>query len=301
MATRKLSSIPLGRRLAVVLVIAAVGLMTVSFHPPAARADLNGDSVGWHYSEAGNGFYQAPHTSKPDSTEPITFLEWGTLGYYACEQPRAGCAAFTSINCGYSGLPPNGPPVYGYGEWRYTLATAADETNWDFVTIDCVPTPEWVPLAEVGYQFQFEIERLLPKPTIDLRPEPETLVNLPTIVSTDYPADKTFDITVPPSAGRTIPLHGSINAHADFTWTFEDGTTTSGAGHAYDGTDPTTNPDYYLTDTFRTAGHHTVTLTVTWTGTITVETLAPEAFDPVTFQATAGVDVVESHPVLTAP
>ena len=40
-----------------------------------------------------------------------------------------------------------------------------------------------------------------------------------------------------------------------------------------------------------------VTLTVTWTGTITVAGLAPETFDPVTFTADATVDVIDSHAV----
>lgn len=299
MATNQLSVRP-GRRVLLVLVAAVLVLACLSMHPTTARADANG-GVGWQYSEAGKGFYHAPHPGSPSGGNPISYREWGTVGTYSCTAPRAGCGAVLSIYCGYGGLPPDGPPEYGYGEWTYAPADAADEAKWNFVDIDCVPTPEFVPLVEVGYQFQYEIERLLPKPTIDLKPNPETLVNLPTVVSTDYPAEKTFDITVPPSAGRTLPLTGSINAHAAFTWTFEDGTTATGAGKPYDGTDPASNPGYYLTNTFRTAGHHTVTLSVTWTGTITVQTLAPQAFDPVTFTATAGVDVVENNPVNTAP
>lgn len=291
----------LGRALragiAITVVLVATGLTGIV----PASADLNGGTVGWQYSEAGNGFYQAPHTAPPDGGDPVRYREWGTIGTYTCTAPRAGCGATTSIYCGYGGLPPNGPPEYGYGEWTYARANAADEAKWNLVAIDCVATPEWVPIQDVGYDFQYAIERRLHPPVIELRPRPQTLVNLPTIVSTDYPTEKTFTITVPPSADRTIPLTGSINAHAEMTWTFEDGTTAAGAGRPYDGTDPTTHPDHYLTNTFQTAGHHTVTLTVTWTGTITVDTLAPEPFDPVTLTATAGVDVLESHPVLKAP
>lgn len=280
------------------LVVVAIGLTGVSLHPTSARADAYSGSVGWQYSEGAQGFFQPPHTGKPVGSDPVFLREWSQNKFWACN-PLAHCNGQVSILCGTDF--PGEVPRFAYGVYKFAAADAADVTKWTWVAEDCAPTPEFVPLAQVGYQFQFEIERLLPKPTIDLKPNPETLVNLPTIVSTDYPTEKTFQITVPPSAGRTIPLTGTINAHAVMTWTFEDGTTAVGAGRPYDGTDPASNPGYYLTNTFRTAGHHTVTLTVTWTGTITVQTLAPVAFDPVTFTATAGVDVVESHPVLTAP
>jgi hypothetical protein len=299
MATRTLSNRSAGRRIALIFVLAAVGLMTVSMHPTTARADANGGSVGWQYSESGKGFYQPPHTGNPVGSDPVFLREWSSGLVWSCN-PLADCNGATKITCG-TDLPGMRAPYFATGAYEFARADAGDVTKWKRVDIDCLETPEFVPIEDIGYQFQYEIQRLLPQPTIDLKPNPETLVNLPTVISTDYPAEKTFQITVPPSAGRTIPLTGTINAHAAFTWTFEDGTTASGQGKPYDGTDPASNPGYYLTNTFFSAGHHTVTLTVTWTGTITVDTLAPEAFEPVTFTATAGVDVVESHPVNTAP
>lgn len=299
MATRRLNSNAASRRLMLILIVVAIGSTGVSLHPTAARADANGGSVGWQYDETGKGFYQAPTTALGGDSDPVFFREWGTTTFWACNQIR-DCRGVISVTCPehWQG---SRAPTYAEGDWQYARADAADQTKWHLQGEDCLATPVWVPIEQVGYQFQYEIERLLPKPSIELKPNPETLVNLPTVVSTDYPTEKTFAITVPPSAGRTIPLTGTINAHAEMTWTFEDGTTATGAGKPYDGTDPATNPGYYLTNTFRTAGHHTVTLTVTWTGTITVDTLAPQAFDPVTFTATAGVDVVENHPVNTAP
>lgn len=299
MATRQLTTTRLGPRLAMVLVVLAIGLAGVSWHPTTARADANGGSVGWRYDESGHGFYQAPTTGHGGGGDPVYFREWGSETFWACN-PIRDCVGVVSLSC-----PPHWQgsraPTYAEGDWEYARADAGDQTKWHLQGEDCLATPEWVPIEQVGYQFQYDIERLLPTPTIALKPAPETLVNLPTVVSTDYPTEKTFAITVPPSAGRTISLTGTINAHDEMTWSFEDGTTATGAGKPYDGTDPVTNPGYYLTNTFRTAGHHTVTLTVTWTGPITVETLAPQAFDPVTFTATAGVDVIEGHPVNTAP
>ncbi len=289
---------PRGVTLAVTLVVACTTWLAMA---GPASADANSGTVGWKYSEAGHGFYQEPRTGHPIGSDPVRIREWGPIGEYVCPVNRPGCKGFVSIGCGYFGLPPDGPPTYGYADWQFARADAADETKWELVDTDCAPTPEFVPLAEIAYQFQYEIERRLPKPDVDLRPQPRTLVNLPTVVSTDYPSDKTFAITVPPSAGRTIPLTGTINAHADFTWTFEDGGTASGKGRPYDGTDPSAHPGYYLTNTFHTVGQHTVTLTVTWTGTITVAGLAPETFDPVTFTADATVDVIDSHAVNTAP
>jgi hypothetical protein len=266
-----------------------------------AGADSNGGSVGWQYSEAGRGFYQAPQGGTSGPSDPVHRTE--------IYQPEWRCSAAECapsgqyIWCNPDWTPEVRQPIYVRVDFVYAAADAGDRTKWQIVggIPRCYPTPEFVPIEDVGYQFQYEIERRFRQPDIELRPNPETLVNLPTIVSTDYPSDKTFDITVPPSKGRTIPLTGTINAHADFTWSFEDGTTASGPGTPYDGTDPETNPDHYLTNTFRTAGHHTVSLTVTWTGSITVEGLPPEQFEPVTLTSTAGVDVVESHPVNTAP
>jgi hypothetical protein len=300
MATRSLTSAIRVHRLVLVLVVTALAVSTLSLQTSAAHADSNGGgSVGWQYDETGKGFYQAPTTGHGGDSDPVFFREWGSTTDWNCN-PIRDCNGIGGLGCPehWGG---SRAPTYAEGDWEYARADAGDQTKWHLQGIDCLPTPVWVPIEQVGYQFEYDIQRLLPKPSIELRPEPETLVNLPTIVSTDYPTEKTFGITVPPSAGRPIALHGTINAHAELTWTFEDGTTASGPGNPYDGTDPEIDPGHYLTDTFRTAGHHTVTLTVTWTGTITVETLAPEAFDPVTFQATAGVDVIESHPVLTAP
>lgn len=298
------------RRLAVLAVsVLVTGLLAAALAGPlvgARPAYANGKDgdVGWRYSEAGRGYYQDPVGGESGGSgdgwvylSEIVQPTWDCNGRKDCADNSDGDGTLL-MWCRPDQTPQIRQPVYVKADWRYRAATRGDPDKWEFLGVDCYPTPEWVPIEEVRWHFSYEIRRRLPAPTIELNPQPRGLVNLPVIVSTPDPGPQDFAIVVPPSRGRTFELHGTIHAVPDYTWTFEDGGTVHGAGRPYDGTDPRTDPGHYVTDTFARTGIKSVHLRVRWTGTVTVQGLAPEPIRPVVFERDATVEVVESWAAL---
>jgi hypothetical protein len=271
---------------------------------PAASADIPRDSVGWQYSESGRGYYQPPQ-GDPAPPQPPAPEDW--VQQVLINQPEWDCQAEGIADCDPDYLwcnpdmtPMIREPVYVRSVVRYQWMNRDDRRAWQG-TADCYPTPEWVPIERISYDFKYEIRRRLPAPRIELRPNPETIVNLPTIVSTPDPGPQDFEIVVPPSQGRTFPLLGQIHAEPEYTWTFLDGgatRTAKGAGREFDGTLPEDRPGYYVTNTYSSVGKKVVQLQVRWTGTVTVDTLPPEPIVPVVFDATTEITVVQGQPVL---
>lgn len=152
----------------------------------------------------------------------------------------------------------------------------------------------------------------LGEPNIAINPGERALVNLPTVVSTNYPEggiegtgellslDPTR-IRVPIDIDRPGEnLTGELLAEAEYTWSFEEGGTASGRGQPYTpGVDPRTNDDYYVSTTFQTTGIKNVNLDVEWTGEVTVETLAPEPVEPVVVSTSDEVEVRQLQSLLT--
>jgi len=277
------------------------GLVTLAGGAPAS-ADTNGGKVGWQYSESGRGYYQDPPsttTGGGGSPSPNTVIHYTqvTSPNFSCDG-NANCENQTHTIYCRQDQPPERRPLYIYSDWHYQWKNRADHDKWIFDGNDCLPTTEWVPVEEISWHFKYQIERNLPKPTIDYSPNPNGLVNLPVILSTKNITHRDFQVTVPPSKGRTFALHGTIHAQAHYIWNL-DGKTATGAGRPYDGTDPVTHPGYYVTNTFSTPGTKTIHLQVRWTGTVTVDGLAPEPIEPVTFNVDQAVHVGKSNPVLT--
>ncbi|WP_157180973.1 hypothetical protein [Actinopolymorpha alba] len=268
---------------------------------PIARAEVPRGSVGWQYSESGRGYYQPPQ-GEPAPSQPPGPNDW--VEQVLINQPEWDCQGAgigncdpLSIWCNPDLTPDVRQPIYVRSVLRYQWKDRDDRAKWQG-TADCYPTPEWVPIEQISYDFKYEIQRELPAPTIELRPNPKTFVNLPTIVSAPDPGPQDFEIVVPPSQGRTFPLRGQIHAEPDYTWTFEGGKTVKGPGRPFDGTLPEDRPGYYVTNTFSTTGQKNVHLRVRWTGTVTVDTLPPEPILPVEFEANTTIDVVEAKSVL---
>jgi len=133
-----------GRQLVLGWVIAAVLLSGVGVYPRPAHADANGGDIGWQHSESGNGPYHSP-ANRAGGGDPVFYREWGTIGYYECGPPRKGCGAFSSVSCGYNGLPPGAPPEYGYGDYTSARADANNQANGTIIGIPARRLPATPP------------------------------------------------------------------------------------------------------------------------------------------------------------
>lgn len=155
-----------------------------------------------------------------------------------------------------------------------------------------------IPLADVSAAAAEYLRKHLKPATPVVQPGERTLVNFPNIVSTPDAGAQTFAITQ--------PLPGIVTVAPTYAWRFTgpDGETSQavGAGRAYDGTSPRTGAaGHYLTTTFRHSGTGRIELTATWTGTVTVQTVAPVALDPLLFQDAVDLLVEQRRPVLLDP
>lgn len=154
-----------------------------------------------------------------------------------------------------------------------------------------------VPVRAVSAAAQDHVRKHVDANRPVVQPGTRTLVNYPTIVSTRDPGEVTFAIAQ--------PLPGVVQVRPTFSWSFIGPDTSAsavGAGRPYDGTSPRTAPaGYYLTALFPHSGTATVTLTATWTGTVTVADLDPVELDPLVFTETVQLPVQQRRPVLVDP
>jgi len=226
------------------------------------------------------------------------------------------------VDCGLAGPPGTGgvgdagpvdcvrarcpaPTAGVVGRWvlvysRQTAPVVA--VRWTQVGRRCVVVTPDIPLAAVTAAVGEHLRKVVGITGPVVQPGQVTLVAFPTIVSTPDPGATGFAIAEPlPGAVAVIPAFG-------WTFTDPDGTTTtttaattgtagSGAGRLYDGTLPST-PGYYLTHPFTHPGTGSVTVTETWTGSVTVPGVGPVALDPLVLTRTAQLTVRENRPVL---
>lgn len=226
----------------------------------------------------------------------------------------------------------NGRPMYSW--IRFTREIEDGEpTQWYGDEADCseISDDDFIPIEEFSYTVDCNLFQPLGEPAIARNPQTKTFVNWPTIVSTDYPSnldsytasgDCRNDIDQPNVVTRgqdsvtlEIPIHinrprggldGTVTAEAVYAWTFHDGENTaskSGRGRPYaEGRYPEDNPGYYITHKFANAGRQEITLTVSWTGSVTVTApgIPPqtEEIDPVDVSNTVGIEVDQASPVL---
>jgi hypothetical protein len=128
-----------------------------------------------------------------------------------------------------------------------------------------------VPIREVEIEISRIIEdhyKRISRPGITVEPATNALVNMPVIASTDDQGTVWFDIT--------YPISGRIQATPAYEWEWSNGATNSGPGRAYDGTDPAANPGHYpVQATFGSTGGGDVSLTATWSVTLTLDGIPP--------------------------
>ncbi|MGW5365021.1 hypothetical protein [Actinopolymorpha pittospori] len=318
------------RRLAVMTAAVALvgGLLALSpsAATPAYAGPQDGTGIGWQYSESANGYWRAPHAnSEPgggDSGPATVWVQQSSTNEllcpegdpaFACQEPEA---YITGMLCGTALRGPRGLPLFAQIRWERTIGPDGQPTPWVGREADCVEPGEddFIPMEEITWEVNYEVFQELERPAITISPAGRTLVNLPTIVWTDYPAGLDPEIVVgnnPPAI--RIPIHidrpnggldGSIDAEADLVWTFEGGGSAKGRGTPYvEGITPDNRPGYYVTNTFEHPGPKDVSLAVTWTGRVTVVgplgPLDPEDIDPVALApVTQTIDVAEASSVL---
>ena len=275
--------------------------------------------IGWQYSESANGYYRQPTTSGGGGGGggPATVMTiWGTTpgGDLVCPRgnPEYDCSTgVTGIYCG-SATGPRGLPNYPWIRYERTIK-GGQPGKWSGADADCDEPGQndFIPMQEISWSVNYKVFQQLNTPRITIAPNARTLVNLPTIVWTNYPAGIGPPATVlandPPRI--RVPIHidrpnggldGEIIATGELRWTFEDGGTATGRGRPFvSGKLPEDSPGYYVTNIFERSGHKTITLNVRWTGTVTVPPLAPEQIVPVNLpRVTQDVQVLESKPVL---
>lgn len=159
----------------------------------------------------------------------------------------------------------------------------------------CRDVGDPIPLAEVEAEILRVIEERfqhVAEPTITLAPAVSAIVNLPVLASTEDPGPLGFDII--------NPLPGRVEATSNYTWTWSNGVTNTGAGVAYDGTSPTRNPGYYpVQSTFAGSGSGSVDLQVVWIITLTVDGLAPITdIEPLVYEASAAFGIRSARTIL---
>ncbi len=303
--------------LSAVLVVGSAGKSQAFADGPQGGG---GTGIGWQYSESANGYYRPPQSSGGGGGGggPATVMTvWGTVpgGDLTCPDadPAYDCSTGTvGMYCG-SAVGPRGLPRYPWIRYERTIGAGGNPGRWRGVDAACDEPgqDDFIPMQEISWEVNYQVFQELNAPGITISPNARTLVNLPTIVWTDYPAGIGPPATVvandPPTI--TVPIHidrpnggldGEIRASGELRWTFEDGGTASGRGTPFvEGRLPEDNPGYYVTNTFSRAGSKTVTLNVRWTGTVTVPPLAPENIIPVDLPPVSeDVAVLESKPVL---
>ncbi len=127
---------------------------------------------------------------------------------------------------------------------------------------------------------------LVGEPQISVAPEGRGVVNLPVIVWTQPAQPVGFEITQ--------PVPGEVQATAAYGWNFGTGAQQQGPGRPYDGTSALEHPDYYVASAYETRGAKTITLTRTWTATLTVGGIEIP-LDPLVQRVSTNVDVLEAR------
>jgi len=125
-------------------------------------------------------------------------------------------------------------------------------------------------------------------------------VQLPTILSTQHQA--AYD-----QQQIELGVHETVRITPHWQWHLDDPSdpildaTTS--GQPYDNTDPDTHPEHYLLHIWHTRGAKTVTLTVTWTATLTRHDTGTTVTLPGATVKTASstIQVREGRAELTSP
>lgn len=239
--------------------------------------------VGWYYSAAQRAFFKTPTSFQPLSNAPE--LQWSYVPTCDGNTPGGNADACSAALC----TAPGGEP--GVTFWVFSRPVDPPDSAWTMAGTQCIPGEQRVDLADVEARVRQIIEdkfREIAEPQVSVAPEAGGLVNLPVLAWTSDPGVVTLDIEQ--------PLPGQIRATPDFEWLWSNGTTSVGPGQPYSPSiSPTATPDRYVHAVFRERGDAFVTLTVTWTGDVTVPGLPPVDIDPLVYSSPVSFSVREAR------
>lgn len=315
--------------------LAVVSLSHVGLAAPAEAAPT-GPGISWQYSSEANAYWRPPaDTPRPGNDGPLlAWTQYSGQKELTCpeEDPAYACAgdpgaALVGIYC--SDLPgPTGLPEFAHIRWERTPRPDGTMGLWigNVAESGCEEPgdEDVVTMDEIRQEvLSADVFQRLPEPDPVIKPAPQGLVNLPVIVSTDYPRPDdpiisdyvvdtdpvTVEIEITVNGGRE-PFVGTIRAWLDdYVWTFKDGSGRTvgtisgrGAGNPYTpSVDPRTNPGYYISHTYsQVSTGNTVSVNMTWVGRVHVEGIGvDEPMIPVPVGGTSEpFGVVEAKPVL---
>jgi len=185
----------------------------------------------------------------------------------------------------------------GSGSHEYVWRTETSPVFKDWVLVGdlctgAVPDPV-SPQQIIDNAHEYERDHMPPGVPL-VQPGNIAIVNIPVLASVTPLQQQIMDVQ--------LPVPGELVATPSYSWTFDDGTTVSGSGTAYDGTDPRTNPGHYaVAHTYTKAqAQASVALTITWNATFTAagETITIPALVMPPITTTFTVD--EAHAVLVS-
>ncbi|AYY14937.1 hypothetical protein EF847_21850 [Actinobacteria bacterium YIM 96077] len=154
---------------------------------------------------------------------------------------------------------------------------------------------EPIPLEDVEAEIISVLEEhyeAISRPEIDLAPPANAVVNLPVLAATEDAGSVQFAIE--------NPLPGTVEASPEYDWNWSDGTSGTGPGRGYDGTDPISHPDHYpVRAVYSRSGEAHVDLTATWSITLTVDGIPPITdIEPLIYDARETFTVHSARTVL---
>lgn len=278
------------RRLGTAVVVAAIVLVTVGQSVSWANA-WNGhgqayttdSGIGWRYSAEERAFFLEANAFPQASDGPEK--EWTRVPACAGNSPGGIPAGCNSALCTTG----DGEP--GVFHWTFSRLLDPPDSPWVLEDTQCVTADRRVDLADVEAEVRRIIEdkfREIAQPRVELAPEGGGLVNLPVLAWTDDPGPLTLQIEQ--------PLPGQIRATPDYSWQWSTGATSRGPGRPYSsGVSPTQTPDHYVHAVYRERGEGRVTLTVTWTGEVSVPGLPPIEIAPLVYTSPATFAVREAR------
>lgn len=171
--------------------------------------------------------------------------------------------------------------------------------DWERVRDECVggstpPSPGGVTASEIRSVVSEELRTRLPAPVVRVQPGVVVPVNFPVIFSAGDPGPQGFSVSV--------PLPGQVSATPTYRWSFGDGSFGDGRGTPYDGTLPRVDPWHYVSHLYLAPKPRmTVSLTVTWHATFTVQGLPTFVLDDIVLPAvTHTFAVKEAHATLVS-
>ena len=241
------------------------------------------NGIGWYYSATQRAFFRTPASFHPGSDAPD--LEWSYVPTCDGNTPGGNGDVCGAALCTAAGDEP------GVTFWVFSRPVDPPDSPWTNTGTQCIPGEQRVDLADVEAQIRRIIEdrfREIAEPSVEVAPPNAGLVNVPVLAWTSDPGDVTLQIEQ--------PLPGEVRASPSYQWQWSNGVTSTGPGRAYtSGLSPTRTPDHYVHAVFDQRGDASVTLTVTWTGDVTVPGLPPIDIEPLIYTAPAGFTILEAR------